>query len=402
MRSTGCGKSSLLNVLSARVPTGNGSMMHLEGSVTVNGKPRNDQQFRQISAYVQQDDTLYTFITVYETLMLAAHFFLPIDTPLATKTALVDSIINDLSLKKARDTIIGNDKVRGISGGERRRTSIAAQMLTDPLVLFLDEPTSGLDSFQAQSVMEAMKLLSDLGRLVVAVIHQPRSSIYNMFDKLLLLSEGQTMFLGEASEAVEYFNALGYPCPESFNPSDFFLDLFSPDARSSESDAETKARIQLLASTWIHKQGLQKASEVEKDPEEIRSLKEIRAVGNDDSTTKVIQNFQLLCWRTWAEQSRDFTSLRIRFIITIFFAFLLGGIYSNIGDSQKSIQNRNGLLFFVVINQAFNTLFGILNTFPREKLIVNRERSGRAYSTLAYFIAKVILTDFLLDNCLTQ
>lgn len=117
--------------------------MHLDGQVLVNGSPRDDKLFRAISAYVQQDDHLYAHLTVYETLILAAHFFLPTDTPLEEKDSLVTTIINDLSLRKARDTIIGSEKVRGVSGGERRRCSIASQLICDPAILFLDEPTSG-------------------------------------------------------------------------------------------------------------------------------------------------------------------------------------------------------------------------------------------------------------------
>jgi energy-coupling factor transporter ATP-binding protein EcfA2 len=97
---------------------------------------------------------------------------------------------------KVRDTIIGDEKVRGVSGGERKRANIGMQLIVDPAVLFLDEPTSGLDSFQAQAVMESMKYMARSGRLVVTVIHQPRSSIFDMFDQLLLLSEGRTIYLG--------------------------------------------------------------------------------------------------------------------------------------------------------------------------------------------------------------
>ena len=107
------------------------------------------------------------------------------------------NVIDEMGLRKAKDTIIGDEKGRGVSGGERRRANIGAQLISDPAVLFLDEPTSGLDAFQANSVMESMKSLASNGRLVISVIHQPRSSIYEMFDRLLLLSSGRVMFLGK-------------------------------------------------------------------------------------------------------------------------------------------------------------------------------------------------------------
>jgi ATP-binding cassette subfamily G (WHITE) protein 2 len=123
----------------------------LTGRININGHPRNDEEFRRISGYVLQDDKLYPHLTVYETLMLAAHFFLPNTMSDDAKDRLVLDVIGELGLSKAKDTIVGDEKVRGISGGERRRTNIGAQLISDPAVLFLDEPTSGLDAFQAQS-----------------------------------------------------------------------------------------------------------------------------------------------------------------------------------------------------------------------------------------------------------
>jgi ATP-binding cassette subfamily G (WHITE) protein 2 len=121
---------------------------------------RDEQKFRRVSAYVLQDDLLFAHLTVFETLMLAANFYLPDELPDSEKKEVVMGVLTELGLLKAKDTIIGDDKVRGVSGGERKRANIAAQLICDPAVLFLDEPTSGLDSFQAQSVMEAMKVLS--------------------------------------------------------------------------------------------------------------------------------------------------------------------------------------------------------------------------------------------------
>jgi ABC-type multidrug transport system ATPase subunit len=199
---------------------------------------------------VLQDDKLYPQMTVNETLMLAAHFYLPSDTSDETKQDLVTNVITELGLIKTRDTPIGNEKKRGVSGGERKRVCIAVQLISNPQILFLDEPTSGLDSFQALSVMDSMKDMARNGRLVISVIHQPRSSIFEMFDKLLLLSNGRIMFSGAASEAQSWFTSAGYPCPKLFNPSDFFLDILSPDNRTADLDALTQARIKMLGDRW--------------------------------------------------------------------------------------------------------------------------------------------------------
>jgi ABC-type multidrug transport system ATPase subunit len=246
MGPTGCGKTSLLNVLAARMPYGNAKNTKITGSILVNGSPRNDENFRSVSGYILQDDKMYPHLTVYETMSLAAHFYLSNSVTNEAKDVLVMNVIDEMGLRKAKDTVIGDEKGRGVSGGERRRANIGAQLISDPAVLFLDEPTSGLDAFQANSVMESMKSLAMNGRLVISVIHQPRSSIYEMFDKLLLISLGRIMFLGDVQDANPFFHQTGFSCPTNYNPSDYFLDVLSPDSRNIDLSTAANARIQLI------------------------------------------------------------------------------------------------------------------------------------------------------------
>ena len=402
---TGCGKTSLLNILASRVPANDANSVKCTGSVYLNGSLRNEDRFRRISAYVVQDDHLYPHLTVYETFLLAANFFLSDTISAAKRLELVDAVISELGLNKARDTIIGDEKLRGVSGGERRRASIGVQLISDPAILFLDEPTSGLDAFQALSVMESMRTLSDNGRLVVCVIHQPRSSIFNMFDKLLLLSEGRCAYFGGCLASVDYFAALEYICPESFNPSDYFLDILSPDNRSPEAEEESRNRIQFLTDNWT-KTLAADSSTTESKPEiegehhssrsnlaaTVSNIDDIKIVGSTSFTIeRRLRNIKFLAWRTWTEQSRDVATIGFKMTFSIVFSLIIGGIYSNIGDSQRSIQNRYGLLFFVVINQLFPAVISVFNSFPKEATIVNRERASKAYDTLSYFVSKVLI-----------
>jgi energy-coupling factor transporter ATP-binding protein EcfA2 len=267
------------------------------------------------------------------------------------------------------------------------------QLISDPAVLFLDEPTSGLDSFQALSVMESMRDLARNGRLVISVIHQPRSSIFNMFDRLLLLSEGRAMYSGLASEAVDYFNSTGFRCHDFFNPADYFLDILSPDNRSHELEVESAARIQRLGDEWVYRGDHYSMRERPASPDgaQVQANGDVRSVGSSSDMNKVVRNLKILAWRALVEQSRDVGMLIFKMVFVCFFGLIIGGIYSNIGFTQTSIQNRNGVLYFISIQVAFNNLVGVLNTFPREKIIVNRERSNRAYDTFSYFFAKFIV-----------
>ena len=326
-----------MNVLAARVSGLVKTDTMLTGNILVNGEPRNEENFRRLSAYVLQDDRLYPHLTVYETLMMSAHFFLPDIVTDEQKEQLVSSVIAELGLGKTRDTIIGDEKVRGVSGGERKRANIAVQLISDPAVLFLDEPTSGLDSFQSQAVMESMKAMSMNGRLVITVIHQPRSSIFEMFDKLLLLSEGRCIYLGEAKRAAEHFAAAGYPAPKYFNPADFFLDILSPDSRSPELEASSGKRILELAQYWTdhhhyHETKSLQITESEKGKDENQK--------EPFSWTKFQRNSKLLFWRSWTEILRDRVALIFKVTISIVFSCIIGGMYCNIGKDQTSIFNR--------------------------------------------------------------
>ena len=232
MGPTGSGKTSLLNCLSGRIPKKDGT---LTGEILVDGKARNEKIYRSRQvAYVMQEELLFPHLTVMETFMLHAKLRLPQSMKIEEKTRLVRSLILELGLKAVENSKIGRPGgfPRGLSGGERKRANIGIEMVANPEALFLDEPTSGLDSFQAQNVVRALQDLAAHGRTVVCTIHQPRSSIFKLFDQLLLISEGKMLYIGDSEKAVEYFAKLSFMCPDLTNPADFFMDITSMDRRS--------------------------------------------------------------------------------------------------------------------------------------------------------------------------
>ena len=139
---------------------------------------------------------------------------------------VVEDVIQLLELDHVRDVIVGSVDKRGISGGQRKRVNIGLELVADPSILFLDEPTSGLDSTSAKIVMSALKDLANLGMTVIAVIHQPRYSIFALFDHLLLLGKGgMTVFSGPTLVAETYFESIGFKCPPTENVADFLMDV---------------------------------------------------------------------------------------------------------------------------------------------------------------------------------
>ncbi len=395
MGPTGCGKTSLMNVLAARVAGKGSEALSLQGSITVNGEKRDDDTFRKLSSYVTQDDLMFAHLTVLETLTLAAHFYCPSTDSLEQKENLVNGILLALGLYKARNTIIGNQKYRGVSGGERKRVNIATQIITDPAALFLDEPTSGLDAFQALAVMECIKNLADHGRMVVAVVHQPRSSIFQLFDQLLLLSDGNDVYFGDAKDGLKYFADAGYPCKLRFNPADHFLDVLSRDSRSDEGLKQSTERLVRMRKFWLgYRNGEDKADGVtDKEKSAGGKGEGMRAIGVDEasSPSSLFNKALLLSWRSWREITGDWKVIVVSYSIFTLLSLVIGGIYSDLGDDQLSIQNRNGLLFFMGVNMGFNGLFSVLNSFPREKVVVGRERANRAYGFLPYFMSKFMV-----------
>ncbi|KAJ1413448.1 P-loop containing nucleoside triphosphate hydrolase protein, partial [Ochromonadaceae sp. CCMP2298] len=394
MGPTGCGKTSLLNVLAARVPSANSWGASLTGSVTVNGQPMREAHFRTLSAYVMQDDRMYAHLTVAESLLYAAHFYLPSSVSQAEKGALVQEVISELGLNKAKDTIIGDEKKRGVSGGERKRANIGVQLISGPAVLFLDEPTTGLDSFQAQAVMQCMRDIARRGRLVVTVIHQPRSSIYDMFDRLLLLSEGRAIYLGpcagvgglgkgglglalpclfpvnpaeaeveaeaEADEVPKdpgdsgygtsavgaYFAHLGHPLPAYTNPADFLLDLLSPDNRSPEAELQSGARILALARAWAerpHVKEEQGAGGGQEGQEGQGAW--VVTKGPPLDLQRSARNVKLLFWRSLSGQLRNRDVICAKMGVSLVFSIIIGVMYIKMDNSQKGIRQRQGLLF---------------------------------------------------------
>jgi ABC-type multidrug transport system ATPase subunit len=152
---TGSGKSTLLDALANRI-----AHKSLDGDITLNGEKIIDgAQLKVISAYVMQDDMLYSMLTVEETLMFAAEFKLPRTWSKKEKIDRVQELIDQLGLRRAANTIVGDEGRRGISGGERRRVSIGVDIVHNPIMLFLDEPISGLDSTSAYLVIKVDPLI---------------------------------------------------------------------------------------------------------------------------------------------------------------------------------------------------------------------------------------------------
>ncbi|KXZ53267.1 hypothetical protein GPECTOR_7g1161 [Gonium pectorale] len=386
MGPSGSGKTSLLTALAGRVPAGSG--LALRGGLTVNGAPAAEAGHRQ--AFVAQEDLFYSMLSVQETLSLAAELRLPAAMSAEARSAYVSHLVAVLGLAKAMGTLVGDEKTRGLSGGEKKRLSIGCELVGSPSLVFADEPTTGLDSFQAEKVMATLASLARSGHTVVASIHQPRSSIFAMFDDLVLLSEGQPVYSGPADKALEHFASLGHHCPEHFNPAEFLADLISIDFASPEAEADSRARLAKLVAAW-------------RDVEQ----RQAGAIGNGNGLPSSVsgevvlrrsealpragplRQLRLLLVRSWRQVLRDRATNVSRAMSNLSSAIVFGAIFFRMRYKQSNIQDRMGLLQVAAINTAMASLVKTLNIFPRERTIVARERARQSYGILPYLTAKL-------------
>lgn len=251
MGPSGSGKTTLLNTLAGQVPAS--GKLDLSGLVTLNGQLQQEARVQQ--GYVQQEDLFFSMLTVRETMTLAAELRLEASMCPEERVQYVEQAMQQLGLSKCADSTVGDAKTRGLSGGEKKRLQIACELIGSPRLVFADEPTTGLDAFQAEKVMQALKDLAKDGHTVVASIHQPRSSIFAMFDDVLLMAEGgREVYLGPAGGMLQYFEAMGYPCPGHYNPAEFVSDLIAADYSSPEALEESRKRIDELVAAYAKDQ----------------------------------------------------------------------------------------------------------------------------------------------------
>ncbi|TQV92919.1 ABC transporter [Cordyceps javanica] len=252
MGPSGSGKTSLLNAMALRLRNSVGTKYRPSGKLTFNEAVPSDSVIRSVCSYVcQDDDALLPSLTVRETLRFAAGLRLPSFMSTEEKYRRAEEVLLKMGLKDCANNLVGNDMIKGISGGEKRRASIAVQVLTDPRVLLLDEPTSGLDAFTASSIMEVLQGLANEGRTLILTIHQARSDLFRHFGNVLLLSRGgHPVYAGAGKDMLGYFGRHGYECPKNTNPADFALDMITVDLQQEQVEAESRERVKKLIESW--------------------------------------------------------------------------------------------------------------------------------------------------------
>ncbi|XP_072964330.1 ABC transporter G family member 7 [Typha angustifolia] len=387
MGPSGSGKTTLLNILAGQLVSS--PRLHLSGHLDFNGRPISRGGCK--IAYVRQEDLFFSQLTVRETLSLAADLQLPDTMSTDKKEKYVSELLFRLGLVSCADSIVGDAKVRGISGGEKKRLSLACELIASPSVIFADEPTTGLDAFQAEKVMETLRQLTEDGHTVICSIHQPRGSVYGKFDDIVLLSEGAIVYMGPAKEEpLAYFSTFGYQCPDHENPAEFLADLISVDYSSAESVHSSQKRIDDLVEAFANKISV---TECISPIMKTGSLGFPEKFGRKSLVKKRHgwwRQFCLLLKRAWMQACRDGPTNIVRTRMSVASAIIFGSVFWRMGKSQTSIQDRMGLLQVAAINTAMAALTKTVGVFPKERAIVDRERAKGSYTLGPYLLSKLL------------
>jgi len=331
------------------------------------------------SAYVTQDEMLVGTLSVRECLEYTALLRLPKSMTFAEKKARALEVIDDLGLTEAQNTLIGNWFLKGISGGQKRRVSIACELITHPTLLFLDEPTSGLDAASAYFVMATIRDLAIQGRTVVTVIHQPSSEVFDLFDMLCLLSRGTVVYFGAANEALDMFEAADLPCPQHRNPTDHFLHCINEDFQiEGQKDNMSKLVAQY---TNTRKPAVDK--EVTLCSEPTREY-----LGNVNLASPLTQNL-VLSQRMFVNNVRNIGVFWLRLGMYIILCIMMGTIFLDLGNTWKDTYSFTSLMFFVVAFLTFMSIAGF-PAFAEDMAVFTRERKNGYYGISTFVVANTI------------
>ncbi|NXM52578.1 ABCG5 protein, partial [Illadopsis cleaveri] len=382
---SGSGKTTLLDAISGRLAHKD----NFFGEVYVNGRQLKREQFRDCFSYVPQSDTLLSFLTIQESLTYTALLTLKKCSNNSIKKK-VDAVMAELSLSHIADRIIGSRNVVGISGGERRRVSVAAQLLQDPKVMLLDEPTTGLDCLTANQLVLLLSELAHRDRIVILTIHQPRSELFKLFDKIAIMSFGEMVFCGNPMEMITFFSDCGYSCPEQSNPFDFYVDLTSVDTRSKEHELKTYTRVQEFVSAYRNSDIF---SKVLAAIEKTKCMKELPPIPlkNKDSPSGFYQMLILLR-RTTRNLSRDKIGIIMRLLqnllFGLFIAFFLLRLRNDL--AQGAVQDRVGLIYQCVSAPPYTGMLNAVALFPPLRAISDQESKDGLYKKWQMLVAYIV------------
>ncbi|KAM1961523.1 hypothetical protein ACFX16_021942 [Malus domestica] len=384
---SGAGKTTLMDVLCGRKTGGT-----IEGEIRIGGYPKVQDTFARVSGYCEQNDIHSPQITVEESVVYSAWLRLPSHIDSNTKAEFVKEVLETIELDGIKDCLVGMAGVSGLSTEQRKRLTIAVELIANPSIMFMDEPTSGLDARAAAIVMRAVKNVAATGRTVVCTIHQPSIDIFEAFDELILMKTGGHIIycgpLGQnSSEVIEYFESIPRvpSIKDNYNPATWMLEVTS---KSVESELGIDfAQIYRESALYGSNKDLAK---------QLCSP----SPGSNEMhfATRFPQNgwgqFKACLWKQnlsyWRSPSYNLTRIIFMFCASLLFGILFWDQGNKI-NSQQDLFNMYGSMFCAVIFFGINNCSTVLPYVATERNVLYRERFAGMFSSWAYSFAQVLV-----------
>ncbi|XP_014291102.1 ATP-binding cassette subfamily G member 4 isoform X2 [Halyomorpha halys] len=430
MGPSGAGKSTLLNILTGYKTSG------MEGSITINGHERDLSQFAKLSAYIMQDNQLHGNLSVEEAMNVATALKLGTQISKQEKQKVIQEILETLGLQEHVKTMTSN-----LSGGQKKRLSIALELVNNPPIMFFDEPTSGLDSSSCFQCISLLKCLARGGRTIICTIHQPSARLFEMFDHLYTLADGQCIYQGSTQQLVPFMATLGLVCPSYHNPASFIIEVscgeygdyvrklvaaiqngkcdiqagkpFPQSAQLNNADVDKKINnTQSLPGETNHGNNLLSytqndiAKEIpttagdgivipiemttcETDKPGVTStlLEDSLPTSQKRYGTSELNQFWIVLKRTLLFSRRDWTLMYLRLFAHILVGFLIGALYYDIGNDGAKVLSNLGFLFFNMLFLMYTSMTITILSFPLEMPVLIKENFNRWYSLRSYYMA---------------
>lgn len=374
MGPSGAGKTSLLNVLAGRVRS-RGKVL-VNGNILLDGLPVSGSSLRKRIAYVMQQDILTPTQTVRESLWFSANLRLPNTYTREDKQQMVEKMLKDLGLEKCADTFIGDDMIRGVSGGEKKRTCVGIELIMKPKLIFLDEPTSGLDSYAAHNVVMRLKDMAHHdGCNVLCTIHQPSSEVFHLFDRTMVLRSGKLFYFGSLPGLSESLHSAGKGCPNEFNLADHVMFVLQTESGDALDKIEASMK------------GDQTMAEEPSMPNDKSAMTLKMDGAHAGFCTQLYALSKREAQNVWRDKAGLIASVMVPLILNVFFAC----IFFQVGDNTRSgwsAGSHFGGMTQVAIGGMFGAAQPLLLKFPLDRGIFLREYATQTYGAAPYFIAK--------------
>uniref|UniRef100_A0A7N0TS87 ABC transporter domain-containing protein n=2 Tax=Kalanchoe fedtschenkoi TaxID=63787 RepID=A0A7N0TS87_KALFE len=384
---SGAGKTTLMDVLAGRKTGG-----YIEGDITVSGYPKKQDTFARVSGYCEQNDIHSPHVTVYESLLYSAWLRLSPDVNSATRKMFIEEVMQLVELDSLRNALVGLPGVNGLSTEQRKRLTIAVELVANPSIIFMDEPTSGLDARAAAIVMRTVRNTVDTGRTVVCTIHQPSIDIFEAFDELFLMKRGgQEIYVGplgrNSCHLIKYFEGLPgiSKIKDGYNPATWMLEVTS----SAQEIMTGVDFADLYKNSDLYKRNKALIQELSRPAPNSKEL-HFKSKYSQSFLVQCIACFYKQRWSYW--RNPPYTAAR--FLFTAGIALMFGTIFWDLGtkyDKQQDLFNAMGSMYTAVIFLGVQNAASVQPVVAIERTVFYRERAAGMYSALPYALAQVLI-----------